>query len=79
MASKTNVTVRIHPDDYDTVLSFASACVSDSPDSVQLVRDESIDPGGCRVQTNHATIDATLQTQIEQVETLLLRGYSTNG
>jgi len=81
VASKTDITVRIHPDDYDSVLTFAPACVSDAPDteSVQLVRDESIDPGGCSVQTNHTTIDATLKTQIEQVETLLLKGYSTNG
>jgi len=45
----------------------------------EIVEDESIAPGGCRVFTSHGHVDADLQTQLDRVTMKLLPGGGGGG
>lgn len=38
----------------------------------EIIEDESISPGGCFIETQHGTIDATLETQLERISQELI-------
>lgn len=40
--------------------------------SCEIIEDETISPGGCIVETQHGTIDATLETQLERISEELI-------
>ena len=46
----------------------------DASRAVDLVADESLAPGGCRVDSGCTRIDATLETQVVEIVSLLLGG-----
>jgi flagellar biosynthesis/type III secretory pathway protein FliH len=43
---------------------------------IDLVVDDSLAPGGCRVTTGRTQVDATLETQVDEIVSLLLSGAS---
>ena len=45
----------------------------------EIVGDESILPGGCRVFTSHGHVDADLKTQLDRVTVKLLPGGAGGG
>jgi len=47
-------------------------------DRIAIIPDESISPGGCKLVTNSGTIDATIQTQIAELETTILTGMESD-
>jgi flagellar assembly protein FliH len=53
--------VRLHPD--DAVLIEASLAPALAARGAQLVPDPALTPGGCRIETGRAGVDATLQTR----------------
>lgn len=74
VGSNTDLTVRAHPDDLATLTAFAEKTlghVRESP-CVDLIADDSIAPGGCIVSADRTTIDATLETQLDEIVSLLL-------
>ena len=72
--SNTNLTVRVHPDQIASIDTFAETVLKrgDASRVVELVPDKSIAPGGCKVDSDRAGVDATLETQVEQIVALLL-------
>lgn len=58
--------VTLHPADY-TYIEEQSEVLEALPDGVRLKRDASIQRGGCILQTNMETIDARLETKLEQI------------
>ncbi|QDT27445.1 flagellar assembly protein H [Gimesia panareensis] len=38
----------------------------------EIIEDETISPGGCLIETQHGTIDATLETQLERISEELI-------
>ncbi|MFQ5494020.1 MAG: FliH/SctL family protein [Phycisphaerae bacterium] len=71
---KTDLVVRMHPMDVESMESFAPAALRamDSAGAVTLASDESLAPGGCVVQTDRTVVDARLETQIQEIAALLV-------
>ena len=63
------VTVTLHPDDADS-LELDSAAWSNvvrAIGEVEVVRDPKMTPGGCRVDSEFGSIDASLETQLDRI------------
>ncbi|HUU83404.1 MAG TPA: FliH/SctL family protein [Phycisphaerae bacterium] len=74
VGGKTDLTVRANSADLEALRRFAAQRVEEFGDRahVALVQDDSISPGGAKVTCGRTEIDATLETQLEQITTLLL-------
>ncbi len=72
--SKTNLVVHVHPDDVSTLGAFAASVLekAENSRSLKIVPDEKLAPGGCRVEYGRFEVDATLETQVQEMVTLLL-------
>ncbi len=57
-----NVRLYINPQDFEQVKSLRDR----HEESWRIVEDESLLPGGCRVETEHSRIDASMETRITQ-------------
>ncbi|WP_434601465.1 flagellar assembly protein FliH [Pseudomonas sp. Z4-7] len=58
-----NVRLYINPQDFELVKALRER----HEESWRIVEDETLLPGGCRVETEHSRIDATIETRISQV------------
>lgn len=73
LSVRKNVTVRVAPQVLDIVesalpeLSRAAGALS----SVKIEADEGVSPGGCLITAGQGTLDATIETQLAEVETIL--------
>jgi len=72
--AKSDVRIRAHPSDVDSLRRFAADLHTKTAAGgvVTIMEDSSIVPGGCRVETDRTEVDATLETQIEELSELLL-------
>lgn len=72
--SKTNLVVHVHPDDLSAIEAFAVTVLqkAEGSRSLKIVEDAATAPGGCRVVYGGFEVDATLDTQIEEMVTLLM-------
>ncbi len=48
-------------------------------DSIHVVEDREVGPGGCRITTRHGTIDARIETQIDRIARALLDSSDAPG
>ncbi len=74
VGKRTDLTIRVNPDDLKAMETYASTVlkrIDTSPD-VTVVADESLTAGGCVVETDRSRVDATLETQIAELSSLLL-------
>jgi len=72
--SKTDLVVRVNPRDVASMETFAksvSKVVGASP-ALTIAEDDSIAPGGCKVEKWPSQIDATLETQVNEMVSLLV-------
>lgn len=58
-----NVRLYINPQDFELVKALRER----HEETWRIVEDESLLPGGCRVETEHSRIDATVETRISQI------------
>ncbi len=58
-----NVRLYINPQDFEQVKALRER----HEETWRIVEDESLLPGGCRVETEHSRIDATVETRVTQV------------
>jgi flagellar assembly protein FliH len=72
--SRTDLVIHMNPADHDNLQRFAESLMTgvEKAQSLTLVADESIAPGGCRLTSPDADVDATLDTQIEQIADLVV-------
>ncbi len=79
--AKSDVAITVHPDDLDTMRAFAESALTRaaSCDSVAIEADSSLAPGGCRVATDRTQVDATLETQVAEIVSLLLGSSGSQG
>lgn len=63
-----NVRLYINPQDFELVKALRER----HEETWRIVEDESLLPGGCRVETEHSRIDATVETRISQIMAKLL-------
>lgn len=74
LGSKTDLTVRVHPEDAESMRTFARTVLEQAAAarSVNVVEDDSLSPGGCKVSNERTDVDATLETQVDEMVALLL-------
>lgn len=74
--AKSDATVRAHPDDLVSLKQFAKDLADRLVDlpHIIFVEDSSIAPGGVMVVTEDGEVDATLETQLQQIATSLMSG-----
>lgn len=72
--SGAQVRVRVHPEDLDALRAYSEArsAEAEASQTIHVQSDESIAPGGCLVQSDRTTVDASLDTQIAELAALLL-------
>jgi flagellar assembly protein FliH len=58
-----NVRLYINPQDFEQVKALRER----HEEAWRIVEDASLQPGGCRVETEHSRIDATVETRITQI------------
>ena len=58
-----NVRLYINPQDFELVKALRER----HEETWRIVEDETLLPGGCRVETEHSRIDATVETRISQI------------
>ncbi len=76
VGSKTDLTIQVNPGDLAAMKTFAE-CVLKQADAsrvVSIVPDDSVTPGGCKVQSDRTRVDATLETQIDEIVALVIGG-----
>ncbi len=73
VGTKTDVTVRVHPDDLASMTTFAESALNrvQGAQGFRIVADDTLSPGGCMVQSERTDVDASLETQVEEMVTLL--------
>jgi len=78
---KTELSIWVHPSDLASMEIFAPALAEkiNASAAVRVAVDESITPGGCVVRTDHVDVDARLDTQVDEIVTLLLGEGKKNG
>jgi flagellar assembly protein FliH len=75
-AGQPHLKLRLHPADIDVLQDCGRealarlAAIGDA----ELVPDDSIERGGCLIETRHGVIDARLATQVERITLELLEG-----
>ena len=63
-----NVRLYINPQDFEQVKALRER----HEETWRIVEDAALQPGGCRVETEHSRIDATVETRISQIMAKLL-------
>jgi flagellar assembly protein FliH len=63
------VSVRLNPADYSVVNSDRQTYFGNLGDETHILLspDESVEPGGCMVDTNTGTVDARIETQLDEI------------
>lgn len=81
VAEQTSLIVRVHPDDVAALELFAPEVLSSTRarEGLSMVADDTISPGGCVVTSGTTTVDATLDTQLDTLITLLLGKEKPDG
>jgi len=71
---KSDLKIRVHPDDLTAMETFArmALATAGASSAFEVVSDESVAPGGCVVQGRGTLVDASLETQTAQIAALLL-------
>ncbi len=74
VGARTDLCIRVHPKDVETMTTFASSTLEHlgASSAARVIADDTVAPGGCFVQTGSTEVDATLESQIEEIVSLLL-------
>ncbi|MDE3740116.1 flagellar assembly protein FliH [Metapseudomonas resinovorans] len=57
-----NLRIHINPQDFEQVKALRER----HEETWRILEDESLEPGGCRVETEHSRIDASIETRLSQ-------------
>ncbi len=73
VADSTALRIRVHADDLQSVRAHREELYGlvDTIRSVEIVEDRRVGLGGCILETNAGTIDARIETQLDEVRKLL--------
>ena len=68
--------LKVHPEDLPAVESYRERLLGADPrwKSLELITDEKLARGGCSIETEFGTIDASVETQLRAIEHILLGG-----
>lgn len=69
-----NIRIYLNPADFEAVKALRER----HEESWRLLEDDALMPGGCRVETEHSQVDATLETRLAQVVEQLFEARREN-
>lgn len=76
VADKTHLKISIHPEDMDEVRQILPELVSlTEGGTFQVVEDETLEKGGCTMETGFGKINATVSEQCESVEKVIDKAF----
>ena len=77
---KTDINVRVNSADVEAMKMFVGSTLRklEASRTVQVVKDESLAPGGCVVESDRTCVDAALETQVDEMVALLLGAKTDN-
>lgn len=69
-----SIIIRVHPDDASALEQGRTRLISLSPawKDLEIIADETLSRGGCRIETNFGTVDASIETQLRAIENILM-------
>jgi flagellar assembly protein FliH len=77
---RSRLVVRVAEGDHDIIRdALAAADAPALPNLLELLADPLVAPGGCLVESDTGTLDARLQTQLQQLMQILLDHRSAHG
>lgn len=79
-----SVTIKVHPGDIESVKSLLSRKVAGStaaefPQAIEVVPDQTVEKGGCLVETDFGQIDARIDRQLAVISKELLNNIQSTG
>lgn len=71
---KEYITVCVHPDDFDFIQSQRSLLIAvvNGETEFKIIPDHSVSPKGCIIRTAYGSVDARIDTQIEEIKKVIL-------
>ncbi len=74
IADKNGLVIRVNPVDLTAIRTYAKDSLAhvEASDAVSIQEDETIVPGGCQVEGRKINIDASLETQVDDLVALFL-------
>lgn len=71
---KESITVCVHTDDFEFVQEQRSALLSvvNGETEVKVIPDYSVTPKGCIIRTSYGSIDARIDTQLEEIKKVII-------
>ncbi len=69
MTDRARVTVRMHPDDLQSIRNSRAALLEafDGVEHLDLIPDAHVSPGGCRAESETLVVDASLSAQLNRI------------
>ena len=75
ISQATTAHVRLNPDDYHHLASAQADGESGFGAGVVLVEDDSVEPGGCIVETDAGDVDARIDVQLQEISENILSTF----
>lgn len=71
---KESITICVHPSDFDFIVSQRNHLISvvNGETEIKIIPDHSVTEKGCIIRTAYGSVDARIDTQIEEVKKVLL-------
>lgn len=81
IGTKDALVVRVNPVDFGSIRTYAESALQHAASSskVSIESDDSVAPGGCKVTGRRIEIDATLETQVDELVSLLIGERNRDG
>lgn len=71
---KESITICVHPSDFDFIVSQRNHLISvvNGETEIKIIPDHSVTEKGCIIRTAYGSVDARIDTQIEEIKKVLL-------
>ncbi|WP_251554695.1 FliH/SctL family protein [Neobacillus muris] len=71
---KESITVCVHPDDFEFIQSQRAhiMAVVNGDTEIKVIPDHTVSPKGCIIRTDYGSVDARIDTQLEEIKKVLL-------
>jgi len=81
IGTKNGLIIHVNPVDLGSIRTYAESVLQHARSStmVTIEPDDTMAPGGCRVTGTRAEVDATLDTQVDEIVSLLVGSRRPNG
>jgi flagellar assembly protein FliH len=77
---KESITVCVHPDDFDYIQGQRAHLVAmvNGETEIKIIPDHTISPKGCMIRTSFGSVDARIDTQLEEIKKVILESRRVN-